>query len=157
MLSPNWANIWPADCTPAAYGTAKLRKIAMLVTDGVYNTLQAHSYGDNSSQAETARNQAVELCSKMKDKGIGIYTVGFQLDNDKAKTMLSSCATSTDHNYSAANGDQLEQAFRDIALKIAFLRLTHQRPSARAPTCLQTAASSAVYFGGASTLRCGPV
>jgi len=35
MLSPNWANIWPADCTPAAYGTAKLRKIAVLVTDGV--------------------------------------------------------------------------------------------------------------------------
>ena len=46
-------------------------------------------------------------------------------DSDKAKTMLSKCATSTDHNYSADNGDQLKQAFRDIALKIAFLRLTH--------------------------------
>jgi len=32
----------------------------------------------------------------------------------------------TDHNYWAANGDQLQQAVRDIALKkIAFLRLTH--------------------------------
>ena len=61
----------------------------------------------------------------MKDKGIEVYTVGFQLDNDKAKTMLSKCATSTDHNYSADNGDQLKQAFRDIALKIAFLRQTH--------------------------------
>jgi hypothetical protein len=61
----------------------------------------------------------------MKDKGIEVYTVGFQLDNDEAKTMLSKCATSTDHNYSADNGDQLKRAFRDIALKIAFLRLTH--------------------------------
>ena len=61
----------------------------------------------------------------MKDKSIEIYTVGFKLDNDKAKTMLSKCATSADHNYSADNGDQLKQAFRDIALKIAFLRLTH--------------------------------
>jgi hypothetical protein len=51
--------------------------------------------------------------------------VGFQIDNDKAKTMLATCATSSDHNYSAANGDQLKQAFRDIALKIAFLRLTN--------------------------------
>jgi len=125
MLSPNWANIWPADSKPAAYGTAKLRKIAVLMTDGVYNTLQSHSYGDNSSQAETAQNQAVELCKKMKDKSIEIYTVGFQLDNDKAKTMLSNCATSTEHNYTANNGDQLKQAFRDIALKIAFLRLTN--------------------------------
>ncbi|HXE67873.1 MAG TPA: pilus assembly protein TadG-related protein [Hyphomicrobiaceae bacterium] len=125
MLSPNWANIWPADSKPAAYGTAKLRKIAVLMTDGVYNTLQAHSYGDNSSQADTAQSQAVELCSKMKDKSIEIYTVGFKLDNDKARTMLSKCATSSDHNYSADNGDQLKQAFRDIALKIAFLRLTN--------------------------------
>jgi len=45
MLSPNWANIWPADSKPAAYGTAKLRKIAGLMTDAVYNTLQVHSYG----------------------------------------------------------------------------------------------------------------
>jgi len=102
-----------------------LRKIAVLMTDGVYITLQAHSYGDNSSQAETAQSQAVQLCSNMKTKGIEIYTVGFQLDNDKAKTMLATCATSSDHNYSAANGDQLKQAFRDIALKIAFLRLTN--------------------------------
>jgi hypothetical protein len=125
MLSPNWANIWPADSKPAAYGTAKLRKIAVLMTDGVYNTLQAHSYGDNSSQAETAQAQAVQLCTNMKTKGIEVYTVGFQIDNDKAKTMLAKCATSSEHNYSAANGDQLKQAFRDIALKIAFLRLTN--------------------------------
>jgi len=39
--------------------------------------------------------------------------------------MLAKCATSSAHNYSAANGDQLKQAFRDIALKIAFLRLTN--------------------------------
>ena len=125
MLSPNWANIWPADSKPAAYGTAKLRKIAVLMTDGVYNTLQSHSYGDNSSQAETAQAQAVQLCTNMKTKGIEVYTVGFQIDNDKAKTMLAKCATSSEHNYSAANGDQLKQAFRDIALKIAFLRLTN--------------------------------
>ena len=49
MLSPNWADIWPADSKPAAYGTAKLRKIAVLMTDGAYNTLQARSYSDTSS------------------------------------------------------------------------------------------------------------
>lgn len=125
MISPNWADIWPADSKPAAYGTPKLRKIAVLMTDGAYNTLQGLSYGDNSSQAETAQNHAVQICAGMKEKGIEVYTVGFQLDNDKAKATLASCATSSDHNYSATNGDQLKQAFRDIALKIAFLRLTN--------------------------------
>jgi len=67
----------------------------------------------------------VQLCTNMKTKGIEVYTVGFQIDNDKAKTMLAKCATSSAHNYSAANGDQLKQAFRDIALKIASLRLTN--------------------------------
>jgi hypothetical protein len=44
--------------------------------------------------------------------------VGFTLDNHKAKVMLAKCATSSDHSYSAENGDQLLQAFRDIAPKI---------------------------------------
>ena len=39
--------------------------------------------------------------------------------------MLSGCATQTSYFYNAANGDALRAAFRDIALQIAKLHITH--------------------------------
>jgi hypothetical protein len=131
LLSPKWADIWPAESKPAAYGTEKLRKIAVLMTDGEYNTLQGVQYSDGSSQATTALNKAKALCTAMKkkssssDPNIEIYTVGFQLDSAGGIAMLKSCATDDSHFYQAATGDELKQAFRDIALKIAWLRLTN--------------------------------
>ena len=38
MLSPNWASVLPSGSQPAAYGTPKLKKIAILMTDGEYNS-----------------------------------------------------------------------------------------------------------------------
>ena len=38
MLAPNWSSLWASSSTPAAYGTDKLKKIAVLMTDGEYNT-----------------------------------------------------------------------------------------------------------------------
>jgi Flp pilus assembly protein TadG len=125
LLSPNWNNVWPVEGRPTPYGTPKVQKIAVLMTDGVYNTLQGDMYGDNSWQATSALNQAVAICTGMKAKSITVYTVGFDLDSNNAKNMLKSCATSSDHYYDAANGDQLKAAFRDIALKISKLRLTN--------------------------------
>jgi hypothetical protein len=39
--------------------------------------------------------------------------------------LLSHCATDATHAYIADNGDALKVAFRDIALKISVLRITH--------------------------------
>ncbi len=125
LISPNWKNVWPKASEPTPYGTAKVDKIAVLMTDGVYNTLQGQSYGDNSTEATTALNQAKALCTGMKGKSITVYTVGFNLDSTAAKNMLKSCATSNDHYYDTSGGDALKAAFRDIALKISKLRLTN--------------------------------
>ncbi len=38
MLSPNWSSLWSSSSTPAAYGTTGVKKIAILMTDGEYNT-----------------------------------------------------------------------------------------------------------------------
>ncbi len=42
-----------------------------------------------------------------------------------ATTTLSGCATDSTKFYNTTTGDQLKQAFRDIALKINQLYLTH--------------------------------
>ena len=131
LLSPNWSNVWPASSKPANYGTPKVKKIAILMTDGEYNTLLGKQYSDGSAQATTALANALALCTAMKkntlssDPNIEIYTVGFQLDTTASKTMLKSCATKADHYYETSTGDGLKSAFRDIALKISKLRLTN--------------------------------
>ncbi len=129
MISPSWASIWGTASAPGAYadlttmnsnGTPKLRKFAVLMTDGDYNIMS----GDDVSQS-TANTAALSVCTNMKAKGIEIYTVGFQLSGNTAKNMLTSCASSTDKFYDASSNAQLQAAFRDIALKISSLRLTN--------------------------------
>ena len=91
------------------------------MTDGAYNR-----YQDASANVTTVNNKAKSLCTGMKAKSITVYTVGFDLGNDTtAKTMLQNCATDSTHFYDADNGDALKAAFRDIALKISALRISH--------------------------------
>ena len=131
-LSPNWNDIvWTGDSRPAAYPpgynaatsaereaaytAAKLKKIAVLMTDGDYNTW----YSGSSSST-----QAMAQCDAMKSNGIEVYTVGFELPSQSAKGLMEYCATDTAHFYDATDGDKLRMAFRDIALKVATLRLS---------------------------------
>lgn len=136
MLSPDWGHLWPSASRPAPYGTAKLQKIAVLMTDGEYNTQYCRGVKDRDSFAFSSdsincsspngnsTDQARALCTNMKAAGITVYTVGFDLgDNQTAIETLRECATSPDAFYNTTTGDELRQAFRDIALKISTLRL----------------------------------
>ncbi|MEZ5843229.1 MAG: pilus assembly protein [Hyphomicrobiaceae bacterium] len=124
MLSPRWNGIWPTSSEARAYSdiTAKgehgqplLQKIAVLMTDGEYNT----QYSGSASYI-----QARTICQNMKSEGIIVYTVGFQIaPGGTADTTMRDCATDSTYYYSAGDGDALRGAFRDIALKIATLRL----------------------------------
>jgi hypothetical protein len=131
LLSPNWNPVWPAASQVTAYGTPKVKKIAVLMTDGEYNTWQSKNYGDGSSKATEVMGNALSLCTAMKkktsssDPNIEIYTVGFNLDTTAVKNLLKNCASSADHYYETSSGDGLKAAFRDIALKISKLRLTN--------------------------------
>ena len=124
-LSPNFSSLWPAASEPQSYsklselndrGLPSLKKIAILMTDGEYN----RKYSGDSSAV-----QARAVCAAMKAKGVTIYTIGFGISpGGEADTTMSQCATDGEHYYSADDGDALRSAFRDIALKIATLRLT---------------------------------
>ncbi len=124
-LSPKFKDVWPSASKPKGYAKLtemnednrpKLVKIAILMTDGEYN--QKYS-GDSSAV------QAREHCTAMKAKGITVYTVGFAISpGGEADQTMAQCATAADYYYSADDADALRGAFRDIALKIATLRLT---------------------------------
>lgn len=136
-LSPEWNEVWPTESEPAPYsqitelnrfGYPKLRKIAVLMTDGEYNTQYcANGVSSHSMNCGTplgnSEAQAKKLCTAMKGKGIEVFTIGFQVSNS-SKQFLKQCASSDANFYDATNGDGLKQAFNDIALKISLLYLS---------------------------------
>jgi Flp pilus assembly protein TadG len=147
-LSPNWSSVWPAASKPAPYsdlnvkinGQPKLKKIAVLMTDGEYNS--PYCNGVISSDATTGSgntsdhinckapngssySQSLNTCTAMKTAGIEVYTVGFLVvDSQPARDLLSKCATDASHYYVSTTGDALKAAFNDIALKISSLYLS---------------------------------
>jgi Flp pilus assembly protein TadG len=152
LLSPNWNSVLSqafgngheagpySDLTvTTSDGFPKLKKIAVLMTDGEYNinyckgveaknSDQSPDINCNSENAKSL-SQAGSLCTAMKATQAGggkieVFTVGFQVNNT-AKTFLQNCATDASHFYEATTGDALKAAFRDIALKISTLRLTN--------------------------------
>jgi Flp pilus assembly protein TadG len=131
LLSPNWNTLWPS--SPAlAYSPGKLQKIAVLMTDGEYNLqyddkgIVTGETGAGSAANGDSTTQARAVCAAMKKAGITVYTVGFDLGGSQsAITTLSGCATDSTKFYNTTTGDQLKQAFRDIALKINQLYLTN--------------------------------
>ncbi|WP_428527682.1 pilus assembly protein TadG-related protein [Roseibium sp.] len=110
-LSPEWASIWPRESQPLPYDNSsrpKNRKIAILMTDGEFNTWWDwerterrrcwYSSSENKivcsgqdkwewtqrgyytlpSYQEPSVQRSLELCRLMKGKGIQIYSVFFE-------------------------------------------------------------------------------
>lgn len=132
MLSPKWSSVLTGLAAPVAYNTPKTEKIAILMTDGEFNSehdsngITVGNPGAGSSvNGSSSSSQAMQICTQMKNSGIEVYTVGFDLGgNSTAINTLKNCATDASKAYTADNGDQLKAAFRDIALKISTLYLT---------------------------------
>ena len=131
LISPNWANLMPSTSRPVAYNDGRTIKTAILMTDGVYNTIGGVDLGDLSSTATDSQARASAMCDNMKAQGIVIYTVGFDLSaiststaRNNATNMLRACASSPDKFFQAESGAELTTAFTSIATHIASLRLS---------------------------------
>jgi hypothetical protein len=135
MMSPSWSNVWPNASQPGGYsdltniqsnGRPKLRKVAVLMTDGGYNTLR----GWKGQNQQTVSNHAKQLCTNMKAAGIEIYTVAFALDQlpagerAVATDTLKSCGTDLQHFYETLSPQQLKDAFMEIAMSLTTVYLS---------------------------------
>jgi hypothetical protein len=140
MLSPSFG-LWTGNSVPAAYGAPETAKIAVLMTDGAFNTAYCNgviaqdSISGSGSASDhincnatngSSHDQTLALCAAMKQRGIIIYTVGFHLDNDPvAQSVFSTCATDAGHFFLADDGVTLQAAFQQIGQSISQLRITH--------------------------------
>lgn len=138
MLSPNFGYVWPTGQSPEPYDTPELLKAAIIMTDGEFNTVHYEgvlsrnsNIGNSSTRHENnAHNglpyvQAKAYCDAMHQREITVYTVGFDIGaGTPAADVMSYCASEPENYFPAENGDDLKDAFRQIARNISELRLT---------------------------------
>ena len=125
-----------------AYGTPKVRKIIILMTDGqntssvTSNTNQSTYSGlgyiwqnllgmtSGSSSARTTRmdERLAALCTNIKAQNITIYTVRVE-DTSGSSSLLQTCASSPDKFYDVQTASQLNATFEAIAGSIDDLRI----------------------------------
>jgi hypothetical protein len=140
MISPD--GIFAARNATAPNGEAISRHVVFM-TDGVMfgNNRVYSPYGyewwdrrvtaDGDQDENTARHEArfQAACRALRNKNVTVWTVAFgaAFTDDEGNPIsppnLENCAT-PGRDYVATDADALDQAFRDIAEKIADLRLT---------------------------------
>lgn len=148
LVSPNFTSLWTGSSAPAAYDPQKTLKVVILMTDGEFNTpfcqdVIAKNAGNGSGGASShincnatngnAFSQSESLCNGMRDQGVIVYTVGFNLGAnpstggagvDTAIEVLRTCATNENtHFFNANSGSDLKDAFKAIGRDITRLRI----------------------------------
>ena len=126
-----------------AYGTERLQKIVILMTDGE-NVNSTASNPDNStysgvgmiwqerlgvgvSSSGTQRRNAMddrleELCVNLRGRDIIVYTVGVQVDT-RTQELLAACASQPANYFNVTNAAGIGSAFDRIAGAIENLRI----------------------------------
>jgi hypothetical protein len=100
------------------------KKALVLMTDGANTLVPDYPFHEPSSNVTVSNGLTAELCQNIKDDGIIIYTVLFQVSDPTIKNLLDTCASAPDNSFVADNNAALEAAFRDIATALAQPRLT---------------------------------
>jgi hypothetical protein len=136
MLSPEWRSAiknaglgdGPADPNPE-----KIAKVAILMTDGQFNTAFAGGRGAPKSQdaGQMSRGNAESICANMKRDGIEIFTIGFSLPSNEAseaRNVLQNCSSpdkpGIQHFFDVSTGTELDQAFQSIIANTERVALT---------------------------------
>ena len=139
MVSPNFNSLWPSNGA-AAYNTADTLKAVIIMTDGEFNTPYCSGVisrdagsgsGNNSEKIDCGADngnpfdQGRAMCAAMKNRGVLVYTVGFQITaGGDAASMLQACASSPSSYYLAGSGGDLSDAFAAIGRDITQLRIS---------------------------------
>ncbi len=83
------------------------------------------NYNTTASRADAALDTRWStLCTAVKNAGITVYVIGFEVANSTHRNLLRNCASSTQHYFESPTASQLQSVFGQIASQIATLRLT---------------------------------
>jgi hypothetical protein len=136
-LSPSFNSLWSGNAANP-YSAVQTVKTVIMMTDGEFNTNYCSgvlatnaSYGgsDRISNCNATNGspyvQTAAMCTAMKQRGIIIYTVGFQIAaNSAAAVALRDCASSTSNAFISSSGADLADDFAAIGRDITRLRIS---------------------------------
>ncbi|NBN80194.1 pilus assembly protein TadG [Microvirga tunisiensis] len=73
-LSPNWSNLWPSASDPESYGKDKLKKVALIMTDGDFNDFyDLVAMNRNTCNFRGQRSDSTEAGWNFHDSRNGFY------------------------------------------------------------------------------------
>jgi Flp pilus assembly protein TadG len=105
-------------------GPTRARKVIVLMTDGA-NTTSASSPTHEGWNATDANATTDTVCTKIKDDGVEIFAIAFEVTDPTALDVLQRCASSPiTHYFNATDADRLTAAFKRIGESLASVRLT---------------------------------
>lgn len=126
-LSPRWQGKW-GGINPKDYETPDNRKAIVMMTDGdnFANSNYTAYYsivGEDGYSRTNLDNEMAQICEKIKEKNIEIYTVTFRLNSSNTKALYRQCATRDTNYYDAETNADLEDMFEKIAESIKIIRI----------------------------------
>lgn len=148
VLSPKWRGVWHTDdlSLPKDYDEPLMDKVVIILTDGVNQFYDHGSSGPDGSDYTaygrrtwnrlglnnpSSGNSTNEInarmsttCEAMKQEGIIIYTITFQLSNSSTQSLFRNCATSRAHYFNSPSNSELQTVFRRIGNELSNLRIT---------------------------------
>jgi Flp pilus assembly protein TadG len=112
MLSPNQ----PFE-TAEDYGDEDLKKILILLTDGVQTVSATGPSGETSTLA--ADETTAELCANAREVGVRIFSIAYDVDDARVQDLLRGCASNSGSYFDARSVSDISGVFDEIYSQIA--------------------------------------
>ncbi len=122
-LSPNWSSVWTAAGyggnarhDPHPYGDPGIAKIAILMTDGLFQHGFNDGFGNSDDVTETTQVVAAAeaICAEMLASGVTIYAIGYAVTSP-AETMQTNCAGDPNRVFTTDDASELPDIYHKIA------------------------------------------
>ena len=122
------------DQLPLRSGTrAGTEKVLILMTDGKNSVRKSGVLHDDNGGTNAGRMNAVtreannktrSICNGIKGDDIVVYTIAYDVADNRTRKLLEDCATSRGNFFDARNANDLNEAFREIGASLNQLRIT---------------------------------
>jgi len=112
------------------------KNLLVLMTDGantrsirgeedsfLYHWGVPKSATSDQENANIANQLTLEICSNIKEAGIELVTIAYEVTDTATLTMLQNCASKADNYYNAQNSEALKSAFKNLGRDVEEVRL----------------------------------
>jgi Flp pilus assembly protein TadG len=108
-----------------AFGTPDSTKAMIILTDGEnFASSSSTAYADDPQSSADLDTKLTTVCTNIKDEGIIVYTITFDLSDAGIQALFEDCATDTSKFFNSPTSAELNRAFRAIAAELKRLHVS---------------------------------